>query len=194
LRWVFRRQTRGVLKLRARDPSGFIYLGSTHTESQTVNLVMAELSLAHSEGFRNFQVQVPYPSFPRRKCDLAIHSPESSWYLEVKMARFKGDNGKPSDEALMHLISPYESDRSALTDCQKLAASGFPGSLAILVYGFDFPDKQLDPAIEGFEDLARARVAIGEGHTAQFADLIHPVHQAGRVFAWQMFSDPPDAP
>jgi hypothetical protein len=165
-----------------------------HTESQTIQLVMAELSMDHTQGFRNFQVQLPYPNFPRRKCDLAVHAPKRSWYLEVKMARFKGDNGKPSDEALMHLISPYEADRSALTDCQKLAASGFPGSLAILIYGFDFEDKQLDPAIEAFEILARARFRLGDRSTAAFSGLIHPVHQVGRVFAWRVHSEATLAP
>jgi hypothetical protein len=48
-----------------------------------------------------------------------------------------GDNGKPNDNMLMHILSPYPSHRSALTDCQKLAASGFSGSLAILIYGYD---------------------------------------------------------
>ena len=102
------------------------------------------------------------------------------------MARFRGDNGKPADEMLMHLISPYEEDRSALTDCLKLASSGLPGRLAILIYGFDYDDKPLDPAILAFEDLARLRVGLGERNSASFSGLIHPVHRRGRVFAWEV--------
>jgi len=47
----------------------------------------------------------------------------------VKMLRLMGDNSKPNDNMLMHILSPYPSHRSALTDCQKLAASGFQGHL-----------------------------------------------------------------
>jgi hypothetical protein len=36
------------------------------------------------------------------------------------MLRLMGDNGKPNDNMLMHILSPYPSHRSALTDCQKL--------------------------------------------------------------------------
>jgi hypothetical protein len=52
------------------------------------------------------------------------------------MLRLMGDNGKPNDNMLMHIVSPYSSHRSALTDCQKLAASGFSESLAVLIYGY----------------------------------------------------------
>jgi hypothetical protein len=45
--------------------------------------------------------------------------------VEVKMLRLMGDNGKPNDNMLMHILSPYPDDNSALTDCQRLAASGF---------------------------------------------------------------------
>ena len=39
------------------------------------------------------------------------------------MLRFLGDNGKPNDNILMHVLSPYPQHRSALTDCEKLARS-----------------------------------------------------------------------
>jgi len=105
------------------------------------------------------------------------------------MAGFRGDNGKPADETLMHLISPYDEDRSALTDCLKLATSGLPGHLAVLIYGFDFDAKPLDPAVQAFEDLAKLRVTLSDRHTALFADLVHPVHRQGRVFAWEIFPE-----
>jgi hypothetical protein len=43
------------------------------------------------------------------------------WFIEIKMARLRGDNGKPDDTGIKDILSPYESDRSALADCSKLA-------------------------------------------------------------------------
>jgi hypothetical protein len=50
---------------------------------------------------------VPYPNAPRQKCDLLISPNEGQpWAIEVKMLRFMGDNGKPNDNMLMHILSP----------------------------------------------------------------------------------------
>jgi hypothetical protein len=160
-----------------------------HSEPATVRLVVQEL--ANSEATKRWHItqSVPYPRSPRQKCDLVIVDGPQRWSVEVKMARFKGDNGKPADEMLMHLLSPYESDRSAVTDCVKLSRSGFPGRLAVLIYGFDYGDRPLDPAIEAFEALAHLRVRLGPRHAASFANLVHPIHQQGRVFVWEIAHD-----
>jgi hypothetical protein len=76
------------------------------------------------------------------------------------MLRLMGDNGKPNDNMLTHILSPYPSHRSALTDCQKLAASGFSGSLAVLIYGYDYDALPMEPAVEAFEQLAEHRVRL----------------------------------
>jgi hypothetical protein len=99
-----------------------------------------------------------------------------------------GDNGKANDNMLMHILSPYPGDRSALTDCVKLLESGLPGRKAVIIYGFDYPALPMDPAIEAFEALARRWVALGERCVATYQGLVHPVHQAGRVFGWQILS------
>src|SRR4051812_11135990 len=131
---------------------------------------MLELAARYPLLFEHYQVGIPYPSNPRQTCDLVVLSQER-WSVEVKMARFRGDNGKPTDEMLMHLISPYEEDRSALTDCAKLAHSGFPGRMAVLIYGFDHRDKLLDPAIQAFEDLAKLRTQMSERSVASLRIL-----------------------
>jgi hypothetical protein len=95
------------------------------------------------------------------------------------MLRLMGDNGKPNDNMLMHILSPYPSHRSALTDCQKLAASGFSGSLAVLIYGYDYDALPMEPAVETFEQLAEHRVRLGPRQAASFGGLIHPVHRRG---------------
>jgi hypothetical protein len=157
-----------------------------HSEPTAVKLVMRELASSMPDRYGRFAIGVPYRSKPQQRCDLVITDEGEGWAIEVKMARFRGDNGKPADEILMHLISPYPEDRSALTDCEKLASSDLPHRLAVLIYGFDFSDKPLDPAIDAFEVLARTRVSLGSRCTASFGGLVHPVHQRGRVFAWEI--------
>ena len=154
-----------------------------HPETETLRLVTSDLSESAPKRFGNLTLNVPYPSAPRQKCDLVVRAKES-WAIEVKMLRLMGDNGKPNDNMLMHILSPYPSHRSALTDCDKLVSSGFDTNLAILIYGFDYPSWPMDPAVDAFEELARARVTLGQRSGAAFSGLIHPIHKEGRVFAW----------
>jgi hypothetical protein len=102
------------------------------------------------------------------------------------MLRLMGDNGKPNDNMLMHILSPYPSHRSALTDCQKLVGSGFSGSLGVLIYGYDYDALPMEPAVEAFEQLAEHRVRLGPRQAASFDGLVHPVHRRGGVFVWEV--------
>jgi hypothetical protein len=153
-----------------------------HPETRTLELVTSELARLKPEPYGRLALNVPYPAEPKKKCDLVV----DDWALEVKMLRLMGDNGKPNDNMLMHILSPYPSHRSALTDCSKLVTSGFPGNLAVLIYGFDYPSWPMDPAITAFERLAREEVVLGPRCESAFAGLIHPIHQEGRVFGWQV--------
>lgn len=160
-----------------------------HTEAQTVELVMRELREAEPVRYGAYSLSVPYPSSTRLRCDLCLGlGPDWDWAIEVKMLRFFGDNGKLNDNILMHILSPYPEHRSALTDCEKLLGSGLQGRKAILIYGFDHDEWKLDPAIDGFETLAQARVRLGTREVASFGGLVHPVHCEGRVFAWELQS------
>ena len=101
----------------------------------------------------------------------------------MKMLRLMGDNGKPNDNMLMHILSPYWEHRSALTDCQKLVGSGFNQPQAILIYGYDYDDWPMEPAVEAFERFARYRVQLGPRHFEGFNGLIHPyIGVAGSLF------------
>jgi hypothetical protein len=160
-----------------------------HTEVQTVALVMAELARTHPETYGAVRTGVPYPNWPRQKCDLHIAPSDGrAWAIEVKMLRFMGDNGKPNDNMLMHNLSPYPRHRSALTDCQKLVGSGFEEPYGLLIYGYDYDSWPMEPAVEAFEQLACYRVQLGPRHSASFDGLIHPVHQRGGVFVWEISS------
>jgi hypothetical protein len=89
---------------------------------------------------------------------------------------------------IMHILSPYPEHRSALTDCSKLVASALAEQKAILIYGYDYPGWSMDQAIDAFQTLARERVRLSEPSIAEVRDLIHPVHQRGRVFGWQIWA------
>jgi len=176
---------KAIVEVDARRPVWKSYnpgLGA-HPETETVRLIASELARMEPH-FGSITLNVSYPANPRKKCDLVIASPP--WAIEVKMFRLLGDIGKPNDNMIMHILSPYPIDRSALTDCDKLISSGFSGSLGVLIYGFDYPNLPMDPAMEAFEVLAGTRVRLGQRAEARFTGLVHPVHQRGRVFGWEI--------
>ena len=123
---------------------------------------MAELKRSRPGRYAGkLQTGVAY-SAGRQKCNLCIgEATEWDWAVEIKMLRLMGDNGKPNDNMLMHILSPYPGDRSALTDCVKLLESGLSGRKAVVIYGFDYPTLPMDPAIEAFETLAHRWVTLG---------------------------------
>lgn len=153
-----------------------------HSEPETFDLLVREVQSAHSEVYLNVVNSVPYPNAPRQRCDLKLVTSDGTLYLEGKPLRLKGDNGKPNDNMLMHVLSPYPQHRSALTDCMKLSISGFEGDKAIVIIGYTYPDMPLEPAILAFEMLASER--IGSRHESSFEGLCHPVHRCGKVMSW----------
>jgi hypothetical protein len=102
------------------------------------------------------------------------------------MLRVMGDNGKPNDNILMHILSPYPGNRSAVTDCEKLLQSGLPGRKAIMIFAYEYRDYAAEPVIRAFELLASDRVGLGPRKSTEFSGLVHPVHRTGRVFAWEI--------
>ncbi len=155
-----------------------------HTEAQTVKLTMAQMLLAHPGRYDKFKLGVPYEDGTRQACDLCVgESPDWDWAIEIKMLRLMGDNGKPNDNMLMHILSPYPEHRSALTDCKKLASWSDGRRKAVLIYGYDYEGWPMEPAISAFELLAGTTVALGARRGAEFNGLVHPVHRRGQVFA-----------
>ena len=152
-----------------------------HTESETTTLALA----AVADAMPAIQREVPYPTIPRSRCDLVISEGEG-WAIEIKMLRLMGDNGKPNDNMLMHILSPYPAHRSALTDCTKLRESGFATRVAVVIFGYDYPDWPMDPAIEAFTVLAGLTARLEPCEPATFDNLVHPVHQRGRAFGWEV--------
>ena len=159
-----------------------------HNEINTVDLVMQELGDVSPEAYwGKYSTSVPYPEDPRSKCDLCLGAGATyEWAIEVKMVRMLGDNGKPNDNLVMHMLSPYQVHRSALTDCGKLQRTELARSRAVLVYGYSAEEFPLEPLIGAFEVLAGTQVSLGPRHEAPFSGLVHPVHASGIVFAWEI--------
>jgi hypothetical protein len=121
-------------------------------------------------------------------CDLAIGA-TPDWAIEVKLARLGRDNGTYEDAAIKKILSPYADDRSAVTDCAKLAHGGFAGRCALLIYGFEDSSRPLELLIEAFEAVAVRATVLGPRQEAPLRDLVHPVFKAGHVYAWEVCRD-----
>ena len=155
-----------------------------HPEDRAVDLIVAELKVLRPDW--RIALRQCYPG-SRQTCDLLWGDPPE-WAIEIKMFRPNGDNGKPDDTAIKDILSPFAADRSAVSDCRKIAESDIAPHRAILIYGFDDKRKPLLEMIAAFETLARTRVSLGQRRQAPIGPLVHPVHQTGAVFAWEGYS------
>jgi hypothetical protein len=160
-------------------------------EDKAVDLITREMKTAKPGVYDTLKCQVAYAGL-KQKCDLVIDG-EDPLRIEIKMARFFGDNGKPDDTGIKDILSPFRADRSAVADAVKLTRASSAGA-AVLIYGFDAPDRPLVEIIEAFEAVASLHVQLGPRQHAAFADLVHPVHRAGGVFAWRVQALTPPTP
>jgi hypothetical protein len=171
----------------ANQRSGVIFQPGIgpHSESETVRLVTQRLS--NLDSTINYALNEPYPSSSRQRCDLCVGTNgDWEWAVEIKMLRLLGDNGKLNDNMLMHILSPYAQHRSALTDCTKLLTSGFTCRMAICIFAYEAPNWPTALVIEAFEVLASQQEKLGPRIESDVIRLIHPVHQAAQVFAWEL--------
>lgn len=158
-----------------------------HSEPQAIRLTIEQMKALHPNRYHSLTPEALYPG-SNQKCDLVWSTPTNDWAIEVKMIRFRGDNGKLADLSVQDILSPYADDHSALSDCLKLTSSAFRAQLAIIVYGFEDQERPLDVIIDAFEVLASHYVHLGSRCEALMPNLIHPVHSSGRVFGWTLSS------
>jgi hypothetical protein len=152
-------------------------------EDDAVAMSVAEMQAAHGDVYLTARKR-RYPS-GGRTCDLALgERPE--WAIEIKLARVGRDNGTYEDAAIKKILSPYPADHSAVTDCLKLAQSGFAGRRAVLIYGFEVQGRPLYWLIEAFEAVADRYAVLGPRAEAPLRNLVHPVFASGAVFAWEV--------
>ena len=152
-------------------------------EDETVDLVLEEFP----RDWNNCKIErsVKFPSLPRNKCDMCLTTPVGKIFIEIKMMRLFGDNGKANDNIIKHILSPYPQQRSALTDIYKLQESGFDGDKAIMIYGYDYDEFPMSLMMECFEALGSTRLRLPK-LSHKFDGLIHSVHTRGEVYGWML--------
>jgi len=153
-------------------------------EDEAIKKTLTEMKCGNAYYLSAGKLQYPQS---RQTCDLALGDPPD-WAIEVKLARVGRDNGTYEDAAIKKILSPYADDRSAVTDCVKLAKSRFPCRRAVLIYGFEMEDRPLIWLIQAFEAVAASHARLGSRVEAPLRDLIHPVFNCGGVFAWELLS------
>jgi len=156
------------------------------TEANSVDRALQHLKGGtHSHYYRDASPK-RYPT-SRQQCDLVV---PGEWAIEFKLLRPFGDNGAEAEHRSENVLHPYSGNVSSIGDCVKLIESGFTERLAVVVFGYEHSPPRIDitTAIESFEAIAKQVVGInlGERHAAEFGPLIHPVHQQGKVFGWEV--------
>jgi hypothetical protein len=157
-----------------------------HDEDVAVRLALDEMRASKPTKYGNGRSgqQLLYPG-SKQRVDVWLGDPRE-WVIEVKMARFFRNNGDHEGTGIKDILSPFECDRSALTDTTKLAGSSFPHRKALLIYGFDYATKPLAVIMDAFQVLARERVQLLGSAVTPLGNLVHPVHARGAVYGWEI--------
>ena len=159
-----------------------------HDEPDVIALVMSEIAARFPARYAAHKREVLYPG-TRQACDLCIgEAPDFSWAIEFKALRMLGDKGHTGTgrDDVSKILSPYPQQRSALTDCDKLASLGLGQRQGLIIYAYDCEDYPAESIIEIFEFAANRKVRLGDRLSCPFLGLIHPVHQTGTVYGWEL--------
>jgi hypothetical protein len=110
--------------------------------------------------------------------------------VEFKLLRPFGDNGAEAEHWSENVLHPYPGNVSSVGDSIKLIESSFTERKAVIIFGYEHSPPQIDiiTAVRSFEMTAKQVVGIelSARQSAEFGPLIHPVHQQGKVFGWQV--------
>ncbi len=125
----------------------------------------------------------------RRTPDLLI---AGEWAIEFKLVRPYGDNGKEAENWSVNLLHPYPGNVSAIGDCFKLREYSGPERRAVVAVGYEHVPCKIDltPLVRSFEAVVRsvALMKISDTIEVRRSNLVHPVHQCLRLFAWEILS------
>jgi hypothetical protein len=115
------------------------------------------------------------------------------WAIEFKITRPFGDNGKEAEDWSVNLLHPYPGNVSSIGDCYKLLKLNGVERRAVTVIGYEHVPPKIDliPLVESFEAIAYhvAGIALSPRIERRYNGLVHPVHQAVRIFAWEVLTD-----
>ncbi len=153
---------------------------------------LVEASRRDSEFETSLDTEVTYPGSAKR-CDLVLERPEIRIPVEVKLLRFRLDNGQIDPNCFSSVFSPFPEAQSAslLTDIRKLYHADFecPGGVMGIYY-----ERNDEP----YEELNIDRIAdkfcmdvdywydlkVETSHIRKFSGLRHPHHERGAVVTW----------
>lgn len=136
----------------------------------------------------------PYPDSNRR-VDLLLKNNRDPLPIEAKLIRFRRDNGNIDPNMYKSVFSPFpeRSSSSMLTDCQKLAESGFGFPCGVLGLYYERNNEEYEKLradsiaekftrdVEYWYDIPIETVCI-----ESFSGLRHPHHQHGAVIGWEL--------
>ena len=154
-------------------------------ENEAVRLATAWLKEAKPDIYNGAGPRA-YPG-SRQLCDLVV---PTQWAIEFKLIRPFGDNGVEAEHWSENILHPYAGDVSSIGDALKLADSSFEERRAVVVYGFEHlpPVIDLETAVKCFELTCAEvlRIHLSPRSFCEFAGLMHPCHQHGKVFGWEV--------
>ena len=149
-----------------------------YQEKLLIEHIVRDLKKNNFARYENLETEVKYPK-DRKKCDIVLNQ---NLFIEAKAVRKMRNNGTHEELLINHILSPYEADKSFLTDTKKLLHSGFEGDKAVLMYGYDYEEFPIDIILGCFELLAENYFCkIIENYECSFGDLVHPIHKKGKV-------------
>lgn len=115
------------------------------------------------------------------------------WAIELKIARPFGDNAKEAEHWSQNLLHPYAGNVSSLADAMKLLNHNGPEQRVVVVIGYEHAVAKvpLEPLVRSFELIATQVLSLplGRRFVAEVSDLMHPVHQVARVYAWAIAAE-----
>ena len=144
---------------------------------------LLKLIVAHLNRLPEYETAV----LTKRTPDLLI---PGYWAIEFKIVRPYGDNGNEAEDWSVNLLHPYPGNVSSIGDCLKLKEllGNERKSVAVIGYEHVPPKINLTPLIESFEVICQRVIGIRLSKRVENyrSGLAHPVHQAVRVFAWEV--------
>ena len=149
-----------------------------YQEKLLIEHVVSNMKQENAELYKSTDLEVKYPN-DRKRCDVVLNN---NLFIEVKAVRKMRNNGVHEEFLVNHILSPYEADKSFLTDTKKLLDSSFNGQKAVVMYGYDYQDFPIDLILGCFELLAEKYFCkLTEQYEHSFDGLIHPIHKKGKV-------------
>ena len=149
-----------------------------YQEKLLIEHVVSNMKQENAELYKSTDLEVKYPN-DRKRCDVVLNN---NLFIEVKAVRKMRNNGVHEEFLVNHILSPYEADKSFLTDTKKLLDSSFNGQKAVVMYGYDYPNFPIDLILGCFELLAEKYFCKLTGqYEHSFDGLIHPIHKKGKV-------------